>query len=180
MRETPFAAGTVGEDLAELGITEFGFISTEEIVFSPEVRQLCEGNLCRSYGKTWACPPAVGTYEECRQTLLGYRRAMVFAARYPLEDSFDLEGMQAGHREFKAVCDRLYERLEKPFLLLSNEGCHRCAACTYPNAPCRFPERLFPSLEGYGMLVNRLAQSAGIPYVGGANTVSYFGMVCFD
>lgn len=130
--------------------------------------------------KNLGLPAGGGHIRGVQADVAGVSPAMVFAARYPLEDSFDLEGMQAGHREFKAVCDRLYERLEKPFLLLSNEGCHRCAACTYPNSPCRFPERLFPSLEGYGMLVNRLAQSAGIPYVGGANTVSYFGMVCFD
>ncbi len=175
----PFIAGTTDIDLAALGITDFGYISTEEIVFSPEVRTLCEGNMCRNYGKTWACPPAVGTCDECRAELLRYPRALVFAARYPLEDSFDFEGMAEGHREFKAVCDRLYERLEKPYLLLSNEGCKRCKTCTYPQAPCCFPDKLFPSLEGYGMLVNKLAKSAGIPYIGGPNTVSYFGMVCF-
>ena len=175
----PFAKETAESELKELGITAFGVVSTKDIAFSPEVRQLCEGNVCRNYGKTWACPPAVGTYEDCRRTILGYSHGLVFSAVYALEDSFDFEGMAAGHREFKAVCDRLYERLEKPFLLLSNEGCKRCGTCTYPDAPCRFPDKLFPSLEGYGILVNRLAQSAGIPYVNGPNTVTYFGMVCF-
>jgi len=175
MKEFPLSE----EELRTLGITAYGVVDTGEIVFSEEVRTLCEGNLCRGYGKTWACPPAVGTVAECRERCLGYGQALVFSAVYELEDSFDFEGMQAGHREFKNVCDRLYERLTPPFLLLSNEGCARCRDCTYPNAPCRFPERLFPSLEGFGILVSDLAKSAGIRYINGTNTVTYFGMICF-
>ena len=87
--------------------------------------------------------------------------------------------MGRGHREFKELCDRLGESLERPFLLLSNEGCIRCKSCTYPDAPCRFPDKLYPSLEGYGILVTELAKKAGLNYNGGANTVSYFGMLCF-
>jgi len=167
------------EMLRETGITAQGILPTAEIEFSPEVRRLCEGNACRNYGKTWACPPAVGSLEECRARILAYPAALVFSSVYPLEDSFDFEGMAAGHRAFKAVCDRLFDRLPRPVLLLSNEGCSRCASCTYPNAPCRFPDRLFPSLEGQGILVNRLAQKAGLRYHNGENTVTYFGMACF-
>lgn len=164
----------------DIGITSFGVISTDKIVFSEEVRKICAGNQCRNYGKTWACPPAVGTFEECRDKCLQYSSAMVFASVYQLEDSFDFEGMQEGHREFKRVCDRLFDRIDFPCLLLSNEGCRRCQTCTYPDAPCRFPEKLFPSLEGHGILVNELAKSAGVPYIAGANTVSYFGMLYFE
>lgn len=177
--DTPFAVQTPAEALHGIGITSFGYIQTREIVFSGEVRKLCEGNLCRNYGKTWACPPAVGTFEECRSRCLRYASAFVFASVYNLEDSFDYEGMMRGHRQFKEVCDRLHERLRQPCLLLSNEGCIRCQSCTYPAQPCRFPDRLFPSLEGYGILVNELAKTAGIPYNAGANTVSYFGLVCY-
>lgn len=168
------------EEAVRLGISSFGRICTSEIVFSEEVRSLCEQNRCRNYGKTWACPPAVGSFDQCRQKCLAYSNAFVFASVYPLEDSFDFEGMTRGHRQFKEVCDRLYRLLTPPFLLLSNEGCVRCAECTYPDAPCRFPEKLFPSLEGYGILVNRLAESAGIRYWAGPNTVTYFGLVCYD
>lgn len=172
--------GLTDEMLHGMGVTSFGVISTSEIGFYDEVRSYCEGNMCRNYGRSWACPPAVGTVEECRARVLGFERALVFASVYALEDSFDFEAMQDGHREFKAVCDRLYVRLDGEFLLLSNEGCIRCAKCTYPDAPCRFPEKLFHSLEGYGIFVNKLAHSAGIPYKAGENTVSYFGMLCYN
>ena len=95
-------------ELQKIGIHESGVISTAEIVFDQEIRKLCEQNVCRLYGTSWACPPAVGTVEECRARCLRYASAMVFNAVYPLEDSFDYEGMQRGHGAFKELCDRLY------------------------------------------------------------------------
>lgn len=54
-------------DLKEIGIHEYGVISTTDIPFEQEIRKICEDNTCRLYGKTWACPPAVGTVVECRE-----------------------------------------------------------------------------------------------------------------
>lgn len=166
----------------KLGIYQHGVIKTTEIVFSNEVRKMCEDNVCRRYGKTWACPPAVGTVEECKNRCLKYDSALVFNARYELEDSFDFEGMTDGLKSFKSVSDRLgeyvSERLED-FLLLSNEGCLRCSECTYPDKPCRFPNKLYPSIEGFGIFVNLIAQSANVNYINGSNTVTYFGALLF-
>lgn len=180
MKKTPFAVDVSDDDLLQLGITAFGYIPTSEIVFAEEVRRICAGNQCGQYGKTWACPPAVGTLEECREKCLRYTSAFVFSSKYDLEDSFDYEGMVLGRRKFKDVCNALYKLLKQPYLLLANEGCSRCESCTYPDHPCRFPDTLFPALEGHGILVNELAKSAGMRYHHGANTVTYFGMVCYN
>ena len=180
MSRLPFVADISEYEFSQLGVSSFGYIKTSEIVFSEEVRHICEGNQCRNYGKTWACPPAVGSFDACRRRCLTYSSAFVFASEYKLEDSFDFDGMVQSHHRFKNVCDRLYEQLIPPFILLSNEGCIRCNTCTYPAEPCRFPDRLFPSLEGYGILVNELAKAAGISYTSGKNSVSYFGLVCYD
>lgn len=169
-------------DLREIGIHEYGLMAPVEISFEPVIRRICEDNTCRLYGTTWACPPAVGTVEECQARCLQYQTAMVFNAVYSLEDSFDYEGMMRGHGAFKDLCDRLYTLAKTQlyeFLLLSNEGCKRCASCTYPTAPCRQPERLFPSLEGFGIHVSQLADCANIKYVNGENTVTYFGMLLY-
>ena len=170
------------EQLLRTGITAFGTMSPEDIVFAQEIRDICAGNGCRNYGKTWACPPYHGTVEECRLRCLSYDHALVFQTVYSIEDSFDYEGMVAAGRDFKKVTERLYE-LVRPvlsrFLLLSNEGCGRCEKCTCPDAPCRFPEKLFPAVEGYGIYVNKLAESAGLKYINGKNTVTYFGMLLY-
>ena len=91
--------------------------------------------------------------------------------------------MTQGLLDFKQLVDRFQQALEgvlPEFLLLSNEGCKRCSVCTYPNAPCRFPELLHHSLEGYGFIVSELAKEAGVHYTNGANTVTFFGALLFS
>lgn len=167
---------------AETGFTAFGYTAIEHLNYYPEVRKICEGNSCRNYASSWACPPAVGTLDECRARVSRYEKMLLFSKVYPLEDSFDFEGMAAGVRGFKQLTDHFHRSLAhitSDFLLLSNEGCRRCAACTYPDAPCRFPQLLHHSLEGYGFIVSELAKEAGIRYTNGTNTVTYFGALLF-
>lgn len=167
---------------AETGFTQWGVLSTDQLKYYPEVRKLCEGNTCRGYGASWACPPAVGTLAECEARVNRYDQMLLFSRAYQLEDSFDFEGMVESLRSFKKLVDAFRVNLGDvlgEYLLLSNEGCGRCAKCTYPDAPCRFPERLHHSLEGYGFVVNELAKEAGIRYNNGANTVTYFGALLF-
>lgn len=169
--------------LDEVGVFQYGIVPVDELVFSEDVRKMCEVNTCRKYNTTWACPPAVGTVDECRERCRRFKRMLLFSVKYDLEDSFDYEGMTEGMAKFKetsrALAERVKLRLEAHFVL-SNEGCGLCSACTYPDAPCRFPDRVQGSLEGYGFFVNQLAKSAGIHYINGANTVTYFGAVLFD
>lgn len=169
--------------LTEAGVFQYGFVDTADIRFSQEVRGMCAVNTCRQYGKTWACPPAIGTVEECRARVQRYDRMLAFSVKYDLEDSFDYEGMVAGMQQFKETCRILHEGLRgqvEDFLLLANEGCDKCEKCTYPDAPCRFPDQTHGALEGYGIFVSELAKQAGIHYINGANTVTYFGGVACD
>ncbi len=163
-------------------LKKHGFEAAEipmgDLVYSEESRAYCAANKCRSYGATWACPPAVGSLEKCRAECEGYSRFFLFARMYELEDSLDIEGMGDAHDDFQERVDALGEDLEPgKFLLLNNEGCTRCDECTYPDAPCRFPEKLYPSIEGYGFLVSALAKQAGIPYTGKPTELRYFGAV---
>ena len=179
MREYPFECEDFDARMREMGFSGWGVIETSQIVFHPEVRHMCEVNRCGQYAKTWACPPGVGSFEECRAKCLSYPKALVFGGCYELEDCFDYEGMQAGHQKFAESCRDLHALLTGEFLLLANEGCQRCKKCTYPDAPCRFPDKLSPSVEGYGVMVYELAKAAGLIYHKSSETVSYFGMCCF-
>lgn len=165
------------------GFWQSGYISVSQLKFYPEIRAICEGNTCRNYATSWACPPAIGTIAECKNRVEKYENALLFSKKYELEDSFDFETMINGLSDFKKCVDVLQENLKgviTDFLLLSNEGCGRCSKCTYPNEPCRFPNLLHHSLEGYGFIVNELAQKAGILYNNGENTVTYFGALFFN
>jgi len=164
------------------GMFQHGIVDTAEIHFSQEVRAMCEANTCQQYGKTWACPPAIGTVEACKKKILQYEKMLVFTGKYDIEDSFDFEGMMAAHRQFSNACRKVSAAIRphlNQYLFFSNEGCDLCKECTYPSAPCRFPDRMHGSLEGNGIFVNDLAKSANVNYHNGANTVTYFGaLVC--
>ena len=166
----------------EATFTRAEYIEIDSVVFRPEVRDMCAVNTCRRYGTTWACPPGVGTLEECRDRLRSFSHLLLFSKKYDLEDSFDFEGMVEGQKDFKVTVDRFAQLLGdslSSYLLYSNEGCDRCATCTYPDAPCRFPHMLRPSLEASGLVVGDLANAAGIPYNNGPATVTYFGAIAF-
>ena len=166
------------------GVCECGFVPAAEIGVSPMVRGLCEKNACGAYGKTWACPPGVGSLEECAEKLHSFTTAFLFSTRHELEDSYDFEGMMEGKKAHEAIVPRVVSLFRARFgdeiKVLSTEGCSRCKTCTYPDAPCRFPETLHPSIESYGVEVNVLAQKAGVRYHNGKNTVTYHSCILLN
>ena len=163
-------------------IHEYKVISTQAIPFSPAVAEACARNACGRYGKKWTCPPGVGTLEELERKIKARPYAAVFTCKYDIEDSFDFEGMREGQKQakrvFRAVTDEMRAAGES-FLALGNEGCELCESCTYPDAPCRFPDRASPSVEACGINVMQLAKEIGIKYNNGPNTVTYFSMILF-
>ncbi len=166
-----------------LHIHQYGIVPVQEISFHPQVRELCALNYCGHYGRCWMCPPAVGNYEECRERILQYAQVFVFTTLHPLKDSYDMEGMLQGRKRHAAISREVTAFIERELrgekLILSGDGCTECRSCTYPDRPCRFPTRCYPSVESYGVQVNRLAESAGVNYINGENTVTYFGCICF-
>ncbi len=176
-------SGEIAGKKEELGIHQMGFTTTDQLVIDQEVRDLCQANACGRYGRSWACPPAVGTLKECRERILSYRHVFVYTTVHELEDSYDFEGMMAGkdaHEEIsRLVVDLAEGLLPEKKLILSGDGCNRCGKCTYPDAPCRFPGEVYPTVESYGVAVYRLAQTVGINYINGKDTVTYFSCILF-
>ena len=167
----------------EAGFTECGSLSPRELRFHSEVRKICEGNSCRNYGASWACPPAVGTLEDCRARVERYGNMLLFTKKYAMESSFDFEAMGEGLQDFKKAVDRLHELVAPRLpdhLLLSNEGCGRCRKCTYPDAPCRFPDRNFSSMEASGLLVNQVCSDNGVPYNYGKGKMAYTSCLLYN
>ena len=135
------------------------------------------------YGKSWACPPAVGEVEECKARCLSYNKALLISTITEVSDIANIEETLATRTPHEAITRQVHEMMKQQTsasMVLSTEACAHCEKCTYPDAPCRFPEKLFPALEGFGIFVNELVDLAGIPYKAGENTVSYFGMLCYN
>ena len=168
------------KELQQMG-KEIGFFKIEEmdtgkIKLLPEVRQMCNTDKCHMYGRNWSCPPACGTLEECGEDISGYTRGIIVQTKGELEDEFDGEGMMETEALHKEHFVKMHDQLKKFFPKLLSLGagcCTRCAKCSYPDAPCRFPEKRFSSMEAYGMLVTQVCQANGLEYYYGPCTIAY-------
>ena len=56
----------LAQQLCALPIVQYEFFETSDLLFSDRVRHICRTE-CPQYGKSWACPPGVGTLEACRE-----------------------------------------------------------------------------------------------------------------
>lgn len=162
--------------LAEYPLTGCAFFDTRELVFSERVRHICE-NACERFDKSWSCPPAVGTLDECRARILSYRRGLLIAAAF--EDD-DIEAARSEHGRLTREILGIVRERDQSARALSAEACALCADCTWPDAPCRCPERMLPCVESHGILVTDLAERFGMPFMPDPGTVNLFSMVLFD
>lgn len=162
-------------------VHEYAWVNPKDIPFTAEVRADCALNYCGRYGKCWTCPPGCGDWEVLRDKFQAYAHAFIYTTCTPLEDSYDIEGMEEGRKLHDEADKVLIARLgEEEYRLTGAGSCGICAKCTYPDAPCRFPDKARSSMEACGMDVVNLSKIAGIHYINGANTVTYFSAVFFN
>ena len=170
----------LGKLAEECGFTAWGELDVATLEFKPEVRDMCEANTCGQWNRTWACPPACGSLEEMRDRVKGFHRGLLVQTVGQMEDSFDFETMQETSEAHKKYFDAIWDRLlpDYPGLMaMGTGGCTKCAKCAYPDAPCRFPEKLCASMEGCGLVVNEVCSANGLKYNHGPDTICYTG--CF-
>lgn len=164
----------------EAGFEHYHFLDPGTMVMKPEVRDMCKANTCGKYGASWACPPACGSIEEYDGQVHAYHWGIVVQTVGELEDSLDFEGiMEASstHSErFKKMVEKMRE--EYPGMMALGAGtCTICKKCTYPDEPCRFPDRRITSVEATGVVVNEMCKANGLEYNYGPNTIAYTSCV---
>ena len=117
--------------LADYPICQYGFLKSEDILFSDKVRYICEKE-CPRYGKSWSCPPAVGEVADCKKHCISYQYALVFTTLSEVEDIDDMEETLATRPEHEevvhAICQEL-EQLSEAYFALSSESCAICSQC---------------------------------------------------
>ena len=167
------------EEIKKLGISAAAMFPVTEIKFDGIFRKMCADNLCGRYGKNHKCPPLVGEPEDLKNEVLAYDRALLIQTIYPLEDSYDFEGMNEGGRVHGENMEKTRRYIEanikyEKMLVLGAGGCGVCEKCgAAENAPCRFPDRAVSSVEAYCMDVAHMTTTHGLRYINGENTVSY-------
>lgn len=169
------------ERLRELPIVQYEFFDTAELTFTPRVRSVCETD-CPRYGSSWACPPAVGTVEECREKCLSYPHGFLMTTMTEVDDLSDTEAALAtrgAHEELTRRVNRLFQDQGAETYPLSTESCAICEQCAYPAAACRFPEKMFPCIESQGILIIDTAERFGIDFQAGGNLVTWFSLILY-
>ena len=170
--------------LLEWGAYKVAFVDVADIEFDRRFREQCASNACGCYGKNHMCPPSVGDIDELIARAQSYDKALVYQTVSELEDSYDFEGMmEAGRRHHqltRCLREAVVARGMGDVLLLGAGGCRECPVCAkVDNLPCRHPEVATPSLEAYGIAVSKLAAQAGMKYINGQDTVTYFGAMLY-
>lgn len=167
----------------DAGFSNSAPLDPSTIVLKQEVREMCAGNSCGQYGKRWSCPPGCGTLDACAKQIQEYTYGILVQTVGDVEGSFDIEAMMEIETAHKAHFAEMYSvlRTEAADVLALGAGCcTQCASCSYPNAPCRFPEKKISSMEAYGMLVLEVCRANGLQYYYSSEKIAYTSCFLFQ
>ena len=76
--------------LSQLPLYGYFWIDPKDLEFSSRIRWICE-NECPMYGKSWACPPAVGSVDSCKAKCLVYQQCLMIVTMTEVSDIANIE-----------------------------------------------------------------------------------------
>ncbi len=170
------------EQLAQLPLYTFGYLSPGELEFTQRVRWVCRQE-CPMYAKSWACPPGVGSVESCRDKCLSYENCLMIATVTEVEDISDISQTLATRPEHEELTNQVGQLLRdqgvEPYIL-STEACQICRRCAcLDGLPCRHPQKMHPCVESHGINVLPVLEKMGIEFQYGANVVTWISLLFY-
>lgn len=168
--------------LGELPLLGWALADPKELDFTWRVRWVCQHE-CPMYNKTWACPPAVGTLEECRERCENYVNCLIISTAAEVSDIGNMaEGLatRAGHEEITAQVRRILRDLGAEPYVLSTQACGLCEHCAWlEGKPCRFPEKMNPCVESHGINLIPTLEKHGLEFEFGRQVITWFSLLFF-
>ena len=171
----------IEEKLQELPLYEYAFLPTDELVFTDRVRYICQQE-CPMYNKSWACPPAVGTVAECEARCRQYPNFLLISTITEISDIANIQEALDTRADHEAITREVRDMMLEAgadVYVLSTEACAACEHCSWPDAPCRHPDRMFPCVESHGILVTDLAEKRGLDFLVGSNLVNWYSLLFY-
>ena len=170
------------EQLSQLPLYVYHFMTPGELEFSERIRWICTHE-CPMYGRSWACPPAVGTVEECRCRCQGYENALLISTVSEVADIANIELTLATRPDHEAVTNEVRDLFRaqgiEPYIL-STEACAECERCAcLDGEPCRFPDRMHPCVESHGINILPVIEELGLTFQYGENIVTWFSLLLY-
>ena len=158
-------------DLAKSkGARDVLIISTATVLTAPWVRIKCQFG-CDGYGERLTCPPYSPTWEQTRQILDSYRKALLI------------------HGDEGTDIRKIVVELEREFFLsgyyksfgMSSGPCNLCPTCNVKKPCVNLNAR--PSMEACGIDVFHTARNHGLPIEVLTSTnckANYYGLVLIE
>ena len=170
------------EKLAELPLYIYDFLDPKELEFTSRIRWICE-NECPMYGKTWACPPGVGSVNQCKGKCLSYENCLMISTIVEVADITDIEetlATRGGHEEVTNEVRDIMRQMGVDPYILSTEACAICESCAFlEGKPCRFPEQMHPCVESHSINVVPMLEKRGLEFQFGANVVTWISLLFY-
>ena len=171
------------QQLAQLPLYAYFYIDPKSLEFSERIRYICKTE-CPMYGKTWACPPAVGEVSECQAKCLGYENCLLIGTITETQDISNMEATLATRHDHEKltnqVRDLMREQGVNPYIL-STEACAVCERCAFLDGlPCRMPGKMHPCVESHGINLIPTLEENGLPFQYGDNMVTWYSLLFFN
>ena len=170
------------QQLSQLPLYSYAWIDPRQLEFNQRIRWICEHE-CPMYGKTWACPPGVGTVEHCAGKCRSFDNCLMIATITEVEDIADIQQTLATRPEHEEVTNQVGAFMEeqgvKPYIL-STEACAICQRCAIEDGqPCRYPEKMHPCVESHGINIIPVLEEQGICFQYGENVVTWISLLFY-
>lgn len=169
----------IEEYITQFPIYQYAFLSADEIEFNDKVRTICKKE-CPRYGKSWSCPPAVGSVDRCRQKCSQYSHALLFSSVAEVPDYSDFQALLETKRDHEEITRHIENYLKKEAwncYTLSTDSCSICDKCTYPKKSCAHPDLMHPCIESHGILLTKNIEENQMDYYLGDRMVLWFSLI---
>ena len=170
------------EKLSELPLYIYDFLDPKDLEFTSRIRWICEHE-CPMYGRSWACPPGVGTVDHCQRKCLSYENCLLISTIVEVRDITDIDETLATRPEHEAVTNEVRDIMRQmgvdPYVL-STEACALCERCAILDGEsCRFPDKMHPCVESHSINVVPILESRGLEFQFGANVVTWVSLLFY-
>lgn len=165
---------------AQNGFDRAASLPLQKIWFHPEYYRYCEENLCGHFGTNWACPSAPGGAEYWNLHRRGYRHAVLVQSHgrfFKGAKAADAEALRVQHHWHFLAFVQAARAAGHTVQGFSADTCLVCETCTCPTAPCRHPDKCFPSVAGVGLDGAKVCALAGLPYGNFEEEITFLGLL---
>ena len=168
--------------MSELPLYVYHFFDPNELEFSDRIRWICQHE-CPMYGKSWACPPAVGQVAECRAKCLKFENCLMISTIAEVADIANIDETLATRPAHEAITNQIRDLMRQQAIepyVLSTEACAVCDRCAFLDGlPCRLPGKMHPCVESHGINILPIIEELGLTFQYGENVVTWFSLLFY-